>query len=198
MALNLFCCLGESSAAVINFDDIATGTFVPNLYAGLTWDNFLCINGDIYSPPNSGYSNGVISHSNVVLNAYGTQAGLHSDTAFSFGVGYFTAAWRNGLNLTIDAYSGGTGGILKYTVNMTLNTSAPSMLVANLSDIDTMIFTTSGGVNAGLGDDGAQFVLDNLMINGQGGSSVPEPTSMAIFVVGALVIGYRNRRKLLK
>ena len=42
------------------------------------------------------------------------------------------------------------------------------------------------------------FVTFNIENGGTGGGEVPEPTSMAIFGLGALGLAYRNRRKLLK
>jgi hypothetical protein len=59
-----------------------------------------------------------------------------------------------------------------------------------ITNLGTYVYTVGSGANT----DTVTFNLSS----GGGGGEVPEPTSMAIFGLGALGFAYRNRRKFMK
>ena len=60
--------------------------------------------------------------------------------------------------------------------------------------IDTLVFTSFGGVNPGLNGDGTQFVMDNFTFNETKG--VPEPAStLGLLAFGALGASSVLKRK---
>lgn len=179
-----FCLIGllvsaaHARAEVINFDDLSDGgygTAIPNGYHGLNWTNFYVMNTAaneaLFGP--SGYSDGTVSAPNVAFNGGGLEA-IVSDNSFTFNSGYFTAAWNNGLTITVDGYLGGN---LVDTTSFVVNTTGPTLETFNWT-VDTLDFTSSGGTNAGYHGAGTQFALDNLTINEV--APVPEPAAVLL------------------
>lgn len=84
------------------------GSNIPSGAGGLNWSNFLCLNGVASSNNPSGYQAGATSGTNVALNGGALPASLTrpGGGAFSLGSGQFTAAWRDGLTITVKGYRG--------------------------------------------------------------------------------------------
>ena len=143
-------------ATIIGFDDTPADAFgvpIPNGYAGLNWSNFGALNGpDAYSADSTnGYTNGVVSPDNVAFDVFGLQA-TASGSPFTFNSAYFTAAWNNGLSVTVTAYNGATQvGQQTFVVDAT----GPTLETFNFVNIDKVTFDCSGGTNAGYRGGGA-------------------------------------------
>jgi hypothetical protein len=113
----------------------------------------------------------------VAYNGGGLDASISSSTPFTLNSGYFTSAWQNGLNITIQGYVGATP---TSSVSFIVDTAAPVFETINLQNITSATFTS--GIS--------QFALDNLSVN-----AVPEPSTYALFGLGALVLVMAERRK---
>jgi hypothetical protein len=69
----------------------------------------------------------------------------------------------------------------------------------NLVNVDQVIFTSFGGVNAGFSSFGTHFAIDNLVINESiGGVPVPTLSQWTLLLLsgllGALALGMRRRQ----
>lgn len=179
-------CLAFSSASwaeVITFDDIDTGgdlVAISNGYAGLDWTNF-----GAHSPtyvPHSGYASGIVSGSNDAFNMFGAQANFSSTTSFTFVSAYFTGAWNDGLNITIQGLNGST---VLDTATIIVNASAPTLATFNWAGLTEVTFKSFGGT-ANPADQtsgaGTNFVMDNLTLT----SAVPEPAT-GVWVIAPLL-----------
>lgn len=192
-------------ATVLTFDDIAINksgfppyeTPIMNGYGGLNWSNFYALAPDLSN--NNGYVNGIVSGDQVAFNYYGNPAAV-SSSPFDFNGVYLTAAWRNGLNVTV---TGSLSGTLLYSRTITVNTSGPTWIAFNFNGIDSLSFDSYGGTNAGLlGDngsggkvigDGTQFAMDNFTFSQA--APVPIPAAFWLFGPGmAALIGFALRR----
>ncbi len=162
---------------------------VPNGYGGFTWNNFYYLNGVTYGP--SGYQNGVISPSNVGYNAFGAPAGFSLNTPFTLYGIFMTAAWNNGLSVTVNGYSDQAGTNLVDTTTFTIGTAGPTLESFNWSGIEDVTFSASGGVNAGLPGNGTHIAFDEI----EGSvSPVPLPAALPLFGVALAGVGFFGRR----
>lgn len=186
-----------ASAAVLTFDDIAIDksgfpsyvTPIANGYGGLNWNNF-----EASAPVltyNNGYVHGIVSGDQVAFNNYGNLAAV-SSSQFDFNGTYLTAAWRNGLHVTV---SGSLDGTLLYSQTITVDTYGPTWFAFNYVGIDSLSFTSFGGTNAGLigadGSggtvigDGTQFAMDNFTFT----QAAPVPVPAAAWLFGSGLVG---------
>ncbi len=176
-------------ATVINFDDLGNLAPIANGYQGLNWNNIYSVDGVDYGA--SGYQNGVVSPKNVAYNAYGDPGSISvAAGTFTFNGADFTAAWMNGLQLTL---TGLAGGSTLYSTVLTLDTSGPLHFTTNWSGIDTLTFSTAGGTRGPYDGGGEHFAMDNLTINAAGG--VPEPATWAMMIAGFGLAGATLRRR---
>jgi hypothetical protein len=157
----------NANALLINFDDFNNPNFdiLPSSYNGYTWNNGGITNGSNH--PNTGYQIGTVSQANVAFNAYGTPAYISKSNFFNLNSGYFTSAWNNDLQLTVTGFTDEGGTNQKYISTYTLQTTAPSKIVFNWTDIKRILFSSSGGTDANAtdGGSGTHFVVDNLCID---------------------------------
>ncbi len=149
---------------VIDFEDAVTSTDdkIPDGYKGLNWGEYchaldpVNYEGGILNP--SGFVNGITSGQYVLANPYAETCVITSPSApVVFDGGYFTAAWSDGLQLTINGYS---GGALTGSINTTVDTSGPTWVnLASLGTVDQLEISGSFG---GWND---YFALDDLKIH---------------------------------
>jgi hypothetical protein len=184
-----------ASAKVITFDDLPDNSLynhIPNPYDGFDWSaHFLYVDGADYPYP-SGYQTGVVSAPNVAFNGDGRQVSFSRRTPFELDSFYLTAAWRDGLEVTVTGY---LSGVMVDSTTLTVNTSGPTLETFNW-DVNKVVFDSFGGVSVGF--TGYQFVLDNLSVSSVPESSirfnslaaVPESSTWALMLVGFAVLGF--------
>jgi hypothetical protein len=157
----------NANALLLNFDDVdvPSPTNVPSGYNSYTWDNFGIAKGS--NSPNTGYQIGTVSQENIVYSMYGDPAYISKSNSFNLYSGYFTSAWNNNLQLTVKGFTDEGGTNQKYISTYTLQTTAPSKIVFNWTNIKRILFSSSGGTDANAtdGGGGTHFVLDNLCID---------------------------------
>ena len=199
-----------ANAGVLTFDTLSGNA--PGIgfsdYEGFLWSNFFALNPDtnpsgtngFYS--GSGYLAGRVSGQNVAFNGVNETSGSNEATvrrngggSFVFNGGYFSGAWRNGLEVTLEGLMGG-----QVTVSKTITVGITNPLAAHWFDFDWNIeelrIRSSGGSKASsdLAGDGTQFVLDNFTFNEQR-TSVPEPGALALLGIGLAGLGLTRRRR---
>ena len=193
------------AADTLTFDDLTPtapgGTAIPASYGGLNWSNFYFLNAttDTTYGLFNGYRQGRVSGDNVAFNGSATTASLTGGGAFDFQSASLTAAWNDGLTVTVQAYLGNT---LKYTKTLTIDSTAPTLVNFNFAAIDRLTFDSAGGTPHGYGFIGDQFALDNFTF-GVSQTSVPtDPTgvplptiaSTGIALLGGAAVLRRRRR----
>jgi hypothetical protein len=184
------CATSQASAAVLTFDDVGVhGTVIPNGYGGFNWSNIRV--ADRTSVPGGGYGNGTISGNFTAYNTLGNPAAL-SGPVFTFNGAYFTAAFNNGLTIQLLGLLGGT---TLFSQSVVVDTTGPTWAQLDWVGIDALSFTSSGGVNYGLGGGGTQFVMDNFTFNEPIAPVVPEPGTLALMIGGGVAVAGAARRR---
>lgn len=199
----------SAQATVLTFDDlngIGGGITIPNGYNGLNWDAVVVINpgvnyyenGNLVTFKGSGVINGIVSPPNVAIAGFGlTNVGIPAivsvpNGSFNFNSVYLTAAYDNDLNILVQ---GSLNGVTKYSETVIVNDASPTDFNFNYLDIDTLTFTSSGGVPSYSSTGSPLFVLDNFTYN----EPVPEPkTILGILVGGSFLLGLSRKYKNLK
>lgn len=191
LAATAFFLAGFAHADTITFDDLVPSALsptgyhlanVPQGYAGLAWQNIgVADMSAAAAPHNSGYGPGTISPTNVAFNSGGDPASFGSATNFTLEQAYFTAAWNDGLEVDVQGFLNGT---LQFSKSFILNTSAPSLITFNWSNINSVSFFSHGGTLVSSIGSGTHFALDNLSI-----SAVPESDSTLLSLAGMLTVG---------
>jgi hypothetical protein len=215
--------LSPATAGLITFDELDPclarpgcpdpGDPIPNGYQGLNW-SLHATNAtatlvpatarNVPSGPtspgllrDSGYPSAVLSGTNVTYpnNCCNGAESLGSFLCASLTLSslYLGAAWRNDLNVEILGYSSGT---LTHSYTAVVGVADPTFFSFGWSDLDTVVFHSFGGTNAGLSlNDGTHFVLDNLSLDA---SPVPAPASLPLLATGLCMmalLAWRKRRQ---
>jgi hypothetical protein len=188
----------SATATTITFDDLTdngSGTPIANGYQGLNWTNWFVLNTPAFtlvSGPN-GFAAGTVSPPNVAFNGAGDDA-IFSDNTFTFNSVSLTAAWRNGLQVTI------TGKLLGVTTDMvtvSLSATTPRLEILNWVGIDEIDLSATGGVQDPMySGDGTQVAMDNLIVTAP--IPTPEPSNLGILIgaLGGLAFAHRLRPRI--
>jgi len=147
---------------ILTFEGIATNDdpWIPDGYGGLSWSGSFCV----HSPGGaavSGYVNGTVSPVSAAYNggAYPVEC---SDSSFTFVGAYLTGAWRDDLQIEISGYRSGSR---LYNRIVSANSQYPTWCRFDYEDVDRVTFASSGGRHNGVfTSDGAQFVMDDMVI----------------------------------
>ncbi|TAH45313.1 MAG: PEP-CTERM sorting domain-containing protein [Betaproteobacteria bacterium] len=201
LAAGLISISAGANAGVLTFEGLngnAPGIGFSD-YGGLLWSNFFALNPDTSTDYNgSGYSTGRVSTPNVAFNGQGDLASVKTSDGsnFLFNGGYFSAAWRTGLEVTIE---GLIDNIVTRTTKIVVGvpTAGGAARVDFDWTIDELRITSTGGQKAStdLLGDGTQFVLDNFTFNEQRNNNVPEPGALALLGIGLVGLGLTRRRR---
>lgn len=203
-------CAGRAAATTLDFEDLVGngfGSAVDWLYHGFNWGNGASVRST--DVPVSGYAAGTTSGLVTMLNSGGADADITvPDGTFDFVGANFTAGWLDGLNLQIDAFS---GGVQVDSASFVLSATAPMAVLLNWTGIDQLTLTTSGGTaHAGYCCQGAQYAMDDFTFTGRDdpgfgtghitpptdpGSDVPEPSAWALMLAGLTLAGGALRRR---
>ncbi|MEW6220649.1 MAG: PEP-CTERM sorting domain-containing protein [Thermodesulfobacteriota bacterium] len=177
-------------ASVLNFENPQTdGTYeIADGYGGFDWNNMRVIDGPSVHPV-SGYTNGVVSGSQVAYNSWAGMAITSRGSDFTFNGAYLTGAWNDGLQITVEGYDDGS---LVYSNTVTASAYAPTYFAFNYQNVDELRFSSFGGVDAGFPGGGTHFAMDNFTYN-----AVPVPATFLLLGSGlAGLVGSRiSRRK---
>ncbi len=186
----------SASASTVTFEDFNTvnnETYIGTTYGGLDWTNFSTRN-TATAPAVGGYpiSNHTPGGHFSAFNVDGDPASFSSATTFNLVDAYFTAGFRNGLQLTITGTQFG-GGTLS-TV-LTLNTTSQNHAVLNWANLLAVSFSTSGGTDIGTPIlPRMQFAVDDIQVTS---TVTPLPGSLLLLLTGfgALgAVGFKRRR----
>jgi hypothetical protein len=182
------------SQIVVTFDDLVDkggGTVITNAYQGLSWSNFAVGNAILLSNflgYAEGYNYGMVSASNVALNAGGDPAEIDArGTNFDLLSAYLTGAWNSNLNIEVQGFRNGT---LLYDTTVVASATSPTLFTFDYMDIDRLYFNSFGGEPAFGGSTREQFVMDNLTFE-----FIPEPSSFLLAALGVVSLVAFLRRK---
>lgn len=196
----------RTQAAVLDFDDLEVFDLEweePVFeYGGLNWDNTWVIDGAGYGA-DTGYANADVSGGgHVVLNGWGEVASSSSADDFTFNGVYITSAFFDDMDVTIQSYDDGVASAL---VTASVNTSGPTWVAADFENVDTLVFSASGGTQVVFSDyfdEGTHFALDNFTFDEPTATPIPEldpsgaSSALALLAgVGAIVTSQSRRRR---
>lgn len=197
IGLTAFLVIAMPAAAttVVDFDDAIADPItwhMPTGYAGFSWSSkWGVMSGGYYGDSPSGYANGTVSGDYVAFNSMGMPVEISRDTPFAFVGAYFTAAWRDGLQIDVEGY---LAGELLYGETFTVSTQSPTWVLFDWGHTDQIVFSSSGGTPVGWRLSGTQFVMDNLTV---GAAHAPAPGAFLMVGLGAGVTGWLRRRRAL-
>jgi hypothetical protein len=183
----VFCPPGAAQAAVLTFDDLTgLGGPMPSGYGGLDWNLYWIDVANYYNNP-SGYQNGMVSPSTALANIYTTPitSSISSVDPFTFNGAYLTAAWNDGMSITV---TGSLGGTKLYERTVVVDTSGPTYFVFDFKNIDNVYLHSFGGTHhEGFKGYGAYFAMDDFTYN----EPVPEPAAIALLAF-SLILFFRT------
>jgi hypothetical protein len=192
-----------ASAELIHFDRIEepSGSRIPEGWGSLHWSSdFRWLNADAKEGTETGYQFGMVSPPGVAFNADGADVSFRRKTPFELVSFYLTGAWRNGLEVAV---TGIANGVQVDRTTFTVNASGPTLETLDW-DVNEVSFHSFGGVDAGYGADGKQFVLDNLTIMPVSTPSgaiqpfsdgIPEASTWAMMTLGFAGLAFAGFRR---
>ncbi|CAF1521558.1 unnamed protein product [Adineta steineri] len=155
---------------LITFDDLPSlGSYaavVPNNYFDLTWSNAL-YTLVTYLNSFAGNHTALSNEVYVAFNMYEGPITISSPAASTFSINSFIALAFYMDNLTL-SMTGKRNGATIYQQTVTLQATISSFIVLNWTYIDTIIFTTSGGMPdpiLAVRSNGTFYAIDNLCVD---------------------------------
>jgi hypothetical protein len=189
---------GPASARLVTFDQInsaGTGIQIPTGWASFDWSSDFWVLNSADAPPGGGYENGTVSPPNVAYNLYGRDVNFKRKTPFELVSFYLTAAYKNGLEVTVTGFR---SDVQVDSATFTVDTTSPTLETLDW-DVNRIVFS----VGAGTGGEKNRFVLDNLTTmpipqpstDFASFSAAPEPSTWALMLLGFAGLGYAGFRK---
>jgi len=188
----LFVVVVSADASLLNFDDITTKyDATVQEYGGFSWININVLHKDYFKDNfniNSGFENGVASGEYIAVNDYARTATVTSENGpFDFKGTYLTAAWNNGLNITVAAK---LDGMEKYNQTVIVDADCKTWFDFDFLGINELEISSSGGTNAELGWKGEHFVMDNFTFTEF--VQTPVPSTLILLFSGLIgIAGFR-------
>jgi len=180
------------ASSVVDFDDAITIPItwdMPTGYAGFDWSSAWGVMGSEYhSSYPSGYANGTVSGDYVAFNSMGQPVEISCGSPFVLVGAYFTAAWRDGLQIAAEGY---LDDDLLYSGTFTVSTQSPTWVQFGWGYIDRIAFSSSGGTPVGGRLSGTQFAMDNMTFH------TPAPGAILLAGLGTGLTGWLRRRRAL-
>ena len=172
-------CLALST--LLTFDTLSNpvpyNEIIPNGYGGFQWQNFGVLD-PVDSGPGwnqTGYYYGMITPNNVGFNESAETASMSVTSGlFDLDSAYLTAAYTEGLSFSAVGYR---NGVEVYSAACTLSLTTPAFIQFNFLGVDKVSFSSSV----------TQFVIDDILVTTP--SSVPEPASGGLALLGGLLMG---------
>ena len=154
----------------ISFDDIVNQSsvsgVVPNAYYNLNWANVQYINASTI--PSGGYQTSASVPPYVAHNPTTAPMTISSanGTRFQFNSINTTAAWRDNLQLNIQAYRAGNIPLNATIPIFPFNETVVRCAGFGCSNVDTIVISTYGGTpRAGLNGTGTQMIMDDFCVS---------------------------------
>ncbi|HEY4547223.1 MAG TPA: PEP-CTERM sorting domain-containing protein [Pedomonas sp.] len=180
-----------ASAVILGFDDISTDyeAVVPNGYGGFNWSNFLLVHKDLF--PGSGYDHGTVSGDFTAVNGWSNPASITVDSGtFSFESAWFTGAW-DVMTLTIEGFTD-HDNVADFTASFEWGTDMPYHFEAGWNGLQRLTISATTIAS----DVPTWVAIDDLEINLDQTTEVPEPLTIGLLGMGLLgVAGARRRRR---
>ena len=138
----------------------------------------------------SGYTNGATSGNQAAYSVFAAPSSIvlsnySAGDRFDLAGGFFTSAWREGLQVRIRAFIGFDNEEI-YDQTFTVNSDA-SYLDLGITGASMVTFETYGGTFAGFSNDGSNFIMDDIDL-----TVVPAPSVITTVVLAGLL---RRRRR---
>lgn len=174
-----------ANTTTITFEDTA-GILLLQNYDGFYWTGFYVVNTQTAGNYGSA-RNGIVSPSKAVVNFNG--GAFSSQTPFNLDSAYLTSLYFNQMNVEVQGYR---GSAWVYDQNYTINTSGPTRVEINFTDVTRVAFIPSGGIqDQNRGGSGEGFAMDNVTV------STPEPAATGFLLGAACIALWVFRKKFL-
>ncbi|CAF1407781.1 unnamed protein product [Adineta steineri] len=166
---------------LITFDDlpeVSDTASIPNNYFDLVWSNVAYMFIPYFNSQNGDHT-ALSSELYVAYNNYGNPMTISSPAAsYAFNINSFitVALFRNNLTLSMH---GKRDGVTIHQQTVILQTNVSSFIVLNWTYIDTISFTTSGGIVNPMfsaQENDTTFAIDNLCVD------IQQPSKNTIFL----------------
>ena len=186
----ILCMAGAAQAATESFES-------PALTADFNWSGVTSgLECATYFTQDTGYCRGLVDGDSVGYswNSVGSPASITSNIgAFDFNGVYITAAWENGLGVSIQGLS---GGVVTYSQDFLIDDDAPLWTASNFVGIDELRIWTTPGVDAGTPGGGSFVALDLFTFNEAIlVAPVPLPAGLPLLVAGLAGLGVLRSRR---
>ncbi len=151
-----------SNKVKINFENIAASgadALIPNGYDGFDWNNFGAYD------PDASVTSGYVPHGGTAVGFnYAANPGSFSSVEqFDFKRGYFSAAWLDGLSITVNGYR---NGVLVATETFNADYGQNELVTFDKSfhKLDKVEFASSGGTEHFPGVSGTHISMDDFLL----------------------------------